>query len=60
MTKKKWKRVDQYAMQSGEWTVGKNYLDGCTLYTVARDGKILAYLNDFDECKAWIAKNEAS
>jgi hypothetical protein len=53
--RRKWERVSKYAMKYGNWIVGKNYLDGCTLYTVAKDGgPILAYLNDFDECKDWI------
>lgn len=56
----KWERLSKYAMQSGDWTVSKQFVDGATLYAVwFKDEKpAKAYLNDFDECKEWITRYE--
>lgn len=56
-----WERRSKYAMRSGDWTVSKQFVDGCTLYAIwFKDEKpARAYLNDFDECKEWINEIEA-
>lgn len=55
-----WVKVSPYAMEKVDWRVSKQFVDGCTLYAVwFKDEKpAQAYLNDFDECKAWIDEHD--
>jgi len=38
-------------MQSGEYRVAKNFVDGCTLYALYFGDELLKWCNDFGECK---------
>lgn len=46
-----WQRVSTTGMVSGEYRVGKYFLDGCTLYRVYFGIGLLKTCNDFAECK---------
>lgn len=58
--RRRWSQEGKYAKRSPPWTVSKNYLDGCSLYVVWKDGVKghLKVCNDFDEAKKWIGENE--
>lgn len=53
-----WVKVGTHGMQSGDYRVAKNYIDGCTLYQVFFKDELLKHCNDFDECKE-VANNHA-
>ena len=59
--KKKWTRLSEFCMESGEWRVSKNFLDGCTLYSVwkGKEANAAGYVNSFDEAKELIEQLEA-
>jgi hypothetical protein len=46
-----WAKVGTHGMQSGEFRVAKNYVDGCTLYALYFKHELLKWCNSFDECK---------
>lgn len=54
----KWQRVGTHGMQSGDYRVAKNYLDGCTLYQVFYREELLKWCNDFNECREVVEKHE--
>ena len=49
---KEWKRVSKYAIQRGNQTISKNYVDGCTLYALWHGDENARYFNDADDAKA--------
>ena len=53
-----WQRVGTHGMQSGDYRVAKNYVDGCTLYVCFYKDKRICTKNDFDECKEVAEKHE--
>lgn len=60
MSKMKWERVNSHGMQSGEYRVGKVFLDGCTLYQLWYRYELIKTCNDFDECKEEAKKHDNS
>lgn len=48
---KEWKRVSKYAIQRGNQTISKNYVDGCTLYALWHGEDNARYFNDANEAK---------
>lgn len=44
-----WKRIDKYAMQRGNQTICKKFLDGCTLYVLYIADKEIGHFEDKDE-----------
>ena len=46
-----WTRVGSHGMQSSEYRVAKNFVDGTTLYAVYFKHELLKWCNSFDECK---------
>lgn len=59
MSTKEWTRAGPYEMRSGPWTIAREFVDGCSLYLVSKQGTsgCLAAKNDFDEAKEWIDEN---
>ena len=49
---KEWKLVSKYAIQRGNQTISKNYVDGCTLYALWNGDDNAHYFNDANEAKA--------
>lgn len=49
----KWSRVGKYGMRSGNYSVGKVFLDGASLYELWFNNDLIKTCNDFDECKAF-------
>ena len=47
----KWQRVSSHGMQSGEYRVAKDFIDGCSLYVLYHNHELIKVCNDFDECK---------
>ena len=54
-----WQKVGSHGMQSGEYRVAKNFVDGCTLYALHFGDELLKWCNDFDECKAVAEAHQA-
>ena len=55
-----WQKVGTHGMQSGEYRVAKNFVDGCTLYACFYKDKRICTKNDFDEIKDFINENRIS
>ena len=53
-----WKKISDYAIESGQWRISKAYLDGCTMYALHKDGEVIRYSEDADELKSEATKNE--
>ena len=49
---KEWKRVSKYAIQRGNQTISKSYVDGCTLYALWHSEDNARYFNDANDAKA--------
>ena len=47
----KWSRGDDYYIRSGEWTICKKFLDGCTLYELWHGKTLHGHFNDAAEAK---------
>lgn len=45
----KWKRVDKHAMQRGNQTICKKFLDGCTLYVLYEGETEIGHFEDKEE-----------
>ena len=46
-----WQRKGDTGMISGNYRVGKFFLDGCSLYGLWHGDDLIGYFNDFDEAK---------
>lgn len=44
-----WKRVDKYAMERGNQTICKKFLDGCTLYVLYEGNTPIRHFEDKEE-----------
>ena len=60
MKKKKWTKLNDYCVQSGEWKVSKQFLDGTTLYAVWKgsEDNAAGYVESFEEAKELIEQLE--
>ena len=47
-----WTKVSKYAIQRGNQTISKNYVDGCTLYALWHGDNNARYFNDANDAKA--------
>lgn len=48
----KWKQIDKYAIESGQWSIAKAYLDGCTMYSLHKNGgDAISFSEDVDVLK---------
>ena len=55
-----WIRVGKYGMKCGPYSVGKVFLDGCTLYQVWFNNDNIKTCNDFAECNQVVAEHAKS
>jgi hypothetical protein len=46
----KWEIVGKYGRRCGPYSVGKIYLEGCTLYELWHLEKLIKTCNSFEEC----------
>lgn len=44
-----WKLIDKYAIQRGNQTICKKFLDGCTLYVLYVGDKEIGHFEDKEE-----------
>ena len=56
----KWKKINDYSFQTGDWIVTKFYLDGCTLYGgFYKESKTAAFfVEDKEEIKERMKQHE--
>jgi hypothetical protein len=59
--KRKWTKLNDYCMQSGEWRVSKAFVDGTTLYSVwtGNEKSAAGHVESFQEAQELIDELEA-
>jgi len=58
--KKKWTKLNDYCVQSGEWRISKAFVDGTTLYSVwqGKESNAAGHVESFEEAKELIEQLE--
>lgn len=47
-----WRQISKYAIECGRWRIAKAYIDGCTMYSLHRDGgEAIKFSEDVEELK---------